>query len=849
MPAIRHIACLLACLPLFLWSEDNVPNNFAFQPVNLSGEKVASWRDSIAGPAPLPHFEFFDGGGTVTANGPTTFTGVEANFSPLTGWELRDNVGNGVSVDQIRISNVGNGRGWSTVRLSKWQDVYSTETNNTVRTLLSTEYFTVHIGLPTDPPFLIAANLDPTFATTPPDPMTGHFVQTEVSYTLEADPITPNPLEDDRDTFGLHGLPAGADFRIEVTSQSFRPFVQILDANEFLLDEEIAAAIADPASGDPLPGGTATIAGQVNPNGSINLRITGGDTANYADPHTSAGIYTFTLTVLDSIAPTVTSSLIPAAALRVWSDPTVGALNGTSLVSVGGETYVTGSLTMLSPVSLDRLYLGSGIVAPGAGGGIISPGGGGNIVAPGAGGGIVASGAGGGIVGAGAGIVAPGAGGGLVAGGGIVAPGAGGGIVGAGAGIVSPLLNAYGIVAAGAGIVAPGAGGGIIAPGAGGGIVAPGAGGGFVVISGIVAPGAGGGIVGAGAGGGIVAPGAGAGIVTPGAGAGLTSMMDVQRATLATSLAPISVPSGPTIETGNNGAVTGVGGWFQGIGSMVSSLIFQGPGANIVLPSAPALPAGLFGIFAPGTSPGGFTVEGDLALLAGTRHEVEIAGRVPGLKHDFCEVVESASGNGGHFILHGGPTLVVKLLDGFTPASSESFTVVRADFPVVGSYGNVASGARVTTETNGGTFLVTYSGNEVILSDYQPNPDSTFELWSASRFSAPQLADPLVSGLTADPDGDGRTNLEEYAQGTSPTNANADGGPSIGVIPNEIFLSFTRNLFPSDLVYHLESSGDLADWAPHPATLLDTTALIETWEARGPLDATRKFFRLRLFKP
>lgn len=851
MPPPRLFACLLLGLAQPLRGADTVPNNFAFQPVDLSGRKVVTWRDSIAGPPPLPHFEFLSGGNSVVVNGPATFTAAGADFTPLVGWEIRDNSANNISADQIRISNAGDGQGWATVRLSKWQDAFSSETNDTTRTLLATEYFTVHVGRPADPPALVAASLDPTFAATPPDPMTGHFTQTEISYTVEADPVTPNPAEDDRDTFGLFGLPAGADFRIEVASQSFRPFAQTLDENELLLDEAIAAAIADPVGGGPLPGGTAVIDGQVNPDGSINLRITGGDTPNYADSHSSAGIYTFTLTILDEVSPAVVSGLLPEAAVRVWSDPTIGALNGSSNVDIGGDTYVTGALAMRSPISFDRLYLGSGIVAPGAGGGIAPPGGGGNIVAPGAGGGIVAPGAGGGIVGAGggAGIVAPGAGGGLVAGAGIVAPGAGGGIVGPGAGIVSPLLDAYGIVAPGAGIVAPGAGGGIVAPGAGAGIVAPGAGGGFVVISGIVAPGAGGGIVGAGAGGGIVAPGAGAGIVTPGAGAGLTSMIDVQRATLVTNAAPISIPAGPTIETGDGGAVTGVGGWLQGIASFVSSLVFQGPGANLVNPSAPSIPLGSFGIFSPGFSPGGITVEGDLALLAETRHEVEIAGRVPGVNHDFCEIVESASGNGGHFLLHGGPTLAVKLLDGFTPGPSESFAVVRADHPVSGAYGNVPSGGRVATETNGGTFLVAYSGNEVILSDYQPNPDSTYEFWSSARFSGPELADPLVSGAEADPDGDGRPNLEEFAQGTSPTAADAGAGPSIGVVPGEFFLSFTRNLFPSDLVYHLEVSPDLIRWEPHPGALLGTNGLIETWEARGPLDAAGRFFRLRLHKP
>ena len=839
---------------LALRAEDNEPNNYALQPVNVTGQKVITWKDSIAGERPLPHFEFLKNGSTVIANGPSILNGPAENFTPQYGWELREfeAIGNGTWADHIRISNVGNGRGWATVRVTRKQEVWSSQTDTTLTTVLGTDFFTVLVGLPSDPPALIAANLDPTFDRSDPDPMTGHLTQTSVKFDVEVDAITPNPVEDDRDTFQFFYFPAGANFSITVSSQSFRPLVQTLDELNNVITQEIAGVVNDPISGTPLPGGSAVIDGQVLSNGAVFVRITGGDTPNYADAHSSAGIYTLTLTILDAVAPNVTSSLgIPADAVRVWSDPLIGSANGTSNVNVGGATYITGTTTLASPVSFDRLYLGSSIVAPGAGGGIISSGGGGQIVAPGAGGGIVASGAGGGIVasGAGSGIVASGAGGGLVANAGIVASGAGGGIVAAGAGITSPLLNAYGIVAAGAGIVASGAGGGIVASGAGGGIIAPGAGGGFVIISGIVASGAGGGIVGAGAGGGIVTPGAGAGIVTPGAGAGLTSMIDVQRATLMTNAAPLSIPAGPTIETGDGGALTGVGGLLQGIGSWFSSVVFQGAGASVVNPSAPAVPTGLFGIFAQGFSPGGLTVHGDVALLAGTQHEVEIAGRVPGAKYDFCEIKETALGNGGHFILHGGPTLVIKLLDGFTPLPADTFTVVSADYPITGSYGNAASGARVGTHNNSGSFLLTFTGGDVILSDYQPNAGSTYELWAAANFTASELSNALISGPNADPDGDSRTNLAEYAQGTPPQSADVVPQPALTLTSGEARFDFTRDTYPTDLVHHSEVSDDLRTWRPQPATFMSTASGIESWRAKLQTTQGPRFFRVRWFKP
>jgi hypothetical protein len=43
-----------------------------------------------------------------------------------------------------------------------------------------------------------------------------------------------------------------------------------------------------------------------------------------------------------------------------------------------------------------------------------------------------------------------------------------------------------------------------------------------------------------------------------------------------------------------------------------------------------------------------------------------------------------------------------------------------------------------------------------------------FDLWRTTQFTAAELADPNISGATADVDGDGRTNYEEFLAGTSP---------------------------------------------------------------------------------
>lgn len=84
----------------------------------------------------------------------------------------------------------------------------------------------------------------------------------------------------------------------------------------------------------------------------------------------------------------------------------------------------------------------------------------------------------------------------------------------------------------------------------------------------------------------------------------------------------------------------------------------------------------------------------------------------------------------------------------------------------------------------------------MILSDYQPNAGSTYELWAAANFTAGELADALICGLAADPDGDGRANLMEYAQGTPPKAAGLAPAPSLSTAGGAVQFDFERDTFP-----------------------------------------------------
>ena len=66
-----------------------------------------------------------------------------------------------------------------------------------------------------------------------------------------------------------------------------------------------------------------------------------------------------------------------------------------------------------------------------------------------------------------------------------------------------------------------------------------------------------------------------------------------------------------------------------------------------------------------------------------------------------------------------------------------------------------------------------------------------FVAWQAGNFSAAQLADTLISGATANPDGDSLTNEEEYVFGTSPLIPQMPVAPSITFGDGEVSISFT----------------------------------------------------------
>ena len=118
------------------------------------------------------------------------------------------------------------------------------------------------------------------------------------------------------------------------------------------------------------------------------------------------------------------------------------------------------------------------------------------------------------------------------------------------------------------------------------------------------------------------------------------------------------------------------------------------------------------GTIAPGTSAGQLNVNsGNLILGSTSNLSFEIGGTTPATQYDVLN-------KGGSLVLNG--TLTVRLINSFTPAVSDTFTIVTTQATLSGAFSNVASGQRLNNADGTGSFIVTYSDNNVVLSSFQP---------------------------------------------------------------------------------------------------------------------------------
>jgi len=145
--------------------------------------------------------------------------------------------------------------------------------------------------------------------------------------------------------------------------------------------------------------------------------------------------------------------------------------------------------------------------------------------------------------------------------------------------------------------------------------------------------------------------------------------------------------------------------------------------------------------------------------------------------------------------------------------------------------------ARLTvTDTNGNTAL----GSVAI------TVNTTFDLWRADKFSTSELADPAVSGPTANPDFDAFPNLLDYALGLEPKTWNRADVVSSTLTNGAFVLSYHHLKAAADVVLSAEVSADTENWFPAPATWITNLGPIERIVVQEPVAANAaRFFRLR----
>ena len=166
----------------------------------------------------------------------------------------------------------------------------------------------------------------------------------------------------------------------------------------------------------------------------------------------------------------------------------------------------------------------------------------------------------------------------------------------------------------------------------------------------------------------------------------------------------------------------------------------------------------------------------------------------------------------------------------------------------------------LTLATNAAYTVLTQSSAGITLLDV--GVPSYWNQWRAANFTPGEMSQPLVSGPDADPDGDGRRNLMEYACNRPPKLADPGGelAGALEIIPpppgqNSYVVHFTRRLAPTDLLYEVEVADSFNSWPTGPALAVelpfinDGNGITETARIQippGPGVPAQRFVKLKV---
>ena len=168
-------------------------------------------------------------------------------------------------------------------------------------------------------------------------------------------------------------------------------------------------------------------------------------------------------------------------------------------------------------------------------------------------------------------------------------------------------------------------------------------------------------------------------------------------------------------------------------------------------------------------------------------------------------------------------------------------------------HGFVAWSENGTTVGTTPTYTFAVNGNRELVANFRP---ATLAAFKSSSFSAGELGDEAISGSLADPDGDGFSNLAEYALAMNPKLSDKPV-QSAGVTDGRLSFLYKRSKTAADLTYIVEVSDNLKDWK---SSVSDTSApviqsddgytqTILVNDLTPPSSGDPRFVRLRIVAP